>query len=73
MTITRFAIAGAIVLNIPTIFAATALSAGALVTSAIVLAAIGAALGAVTAWAVATPAATRVAVVAESREDRLAA
>ena len=46
MTATRLAIAGALLLNIPTIFAATALSAGAILISVLVLAAIGAALAA---------------------------
>jgi membrane protein YqaA with SNARE-associated domain len=71
MTATRLAVAGALVLNIPTIFAATVLSAGAIVISAIVLAAIGAALGAVTGWAIAAPA--EPAVVAAAVHERLAA
>ncbi len=76
MTITRFAIAGAIAATIPMLFAATTLSAGAVVISALVLTAIGAALGAVTAWAIASGAAAAVAVPAaapQHNEERLAA
>ncbi len=75
MTATRLAIAGALVLNIPTIFAASALPAGAVVISALVLAAIGAALGAVTAWAIAAPSAALASAVESSpaHAERLAA
>ncbi len=59
MTINRLALAGALVLNIPTIFAASVLPAGAVVISALVLAAIGASLGAVTGWAIAAPSGAR--------------
>lgn len=52
MTIFPLAAAGAIVLNVPMIFAASVLSVGALALSVVLLAAIGAALGAVTAWAI---------------------
>jgi hypothetical protein len=52
MTISRSAVAGAVMLNIPTIFAASALSASAVAISAVVLAAVGAAIGAVSAWAI---------------------
>ena len=72
MTATRLAVAGALVLNIPTLFAATVLSTGAIVISALVLAAVGAALGAVTGWAIATPA-EREAVAALPAQERLAA
>ena len=57
MTSNRLLIAGALVLNIPTVFAAAVLPAGAVVISALVLAAIGASLGAVTGWALAGPSA----------------
>lgn len=57
MTSNRLALAGALVLNIPTIFAAAVLPAGAVVISALVLAAIGASLGAVTGRALAAPSA----------------
>ena len=75
MTISRLAIIGAIALNIPTIFAATALPAGAIVISVLVLAAVGASIGAVTGWAIARPAAEPVArdVAAPARAERLAA
>jgi membrane protein YqaA with SNARE-associated domain len=52
MTVTRSAAAGALLLNLPTVFAATALPAAALATSAFALAAAGAALGALTWWAI---------------------
>ena len=54
MTIPRLAAAGAIVLNVPMIFAASILSVAAVALSVTLLAAIGAALGAVTAWAIST-------------------
>jgi len=73
MTATRLAVAGALALNIPTIFAASALSAGAVVISALVLAAIGAALGAVTGWAIAAPSAVAAAESAPAYAERLAA
>ena len=70
MTVTRLAVAGAILLNIPTLVAATALSAGAIVITALVLAMIGATLGAVTAWALEPAAAAAVpATVAAPRRD----
>jgi membrane protein YqaA with SNARE-associated domain len=75
MTTTRLALAAALVLNIPTIFAASVLPAAAIVISALVLAAIGASLGAVTGWALAAPSAAR-ATAAESvpaYAERLAA
>jgi membrane protein YqaA with SNARE-associated domain len=71
MTPTRLAVAGALVLNIPTIAAATVLSAGAVAITAVVMAAIGASLGAVTGWAIATPAEPTAAV--ERAHERLAA
>jgi hypothetical protein len=76
MTITRFAVAGAIAATIPMLFAATTLSAGAVVISALVLGAIGAALGAVTAWAIESGAGAAVAVAATAPQhdaERLAA
>jgi membrane protein YqaA with SNARE-associated domain len=72
MTITRLALAGALVLNIPTIVAAGVLSAGAIVVAALTLAAVGAALGAVTGWAIAAPA-EQPAVAAAPAYERLAA
>ncbi len=75
MTATRLAIAGALALNIPTVFAASALPAGAVVISALVLAAIGAAVGAVTGWAIAAPPAADATAVesAPAYAERLAA
>jgi hypothetical protein len=52
MTITRFAVAGAILLNVPTLAAASALPALSVAVSALVLAFLGAALGGVTGWAI---------------------
>jgi membrane protein YqaA with SNARE-associated domain len=52
MTVTRSAAAGALVLNLPTLFAAAALPAAAVAISAFALAAVGAALGALTRWAI---------------------
>ena len=52
MTIPRLAVAGAIAFNIPTIFAAAALPAGALAIAAVGLAVIGAGLGTITGWAI---------------------
>ena len=52
MTISRSALAGAALLNIPTAFAASALPASAVVIGAVVLAAVGAAIGALSAWAI---------------------
>jgi hypothetical protein len=52
MTITRFAVAGAVLLNVPTLAAASALPALSIVVSALVLAVLGAALGAVTGLAI---------------------
>jgi membrane protein YqaA with SNARE-associated domain len=71
MTATRLAVAGALILNIPTILAATALSAGAILISMVALATIGAALGAVTGWAIATPAEPTA--IAVTEHERLAA
>jgi membrane protein YqaA with SNARE-associated domain len=72
MTTTRLAVAGALVLNIPTLFAAAVLPAGAIVIAALALAAIGAALGAVTGWAITSPA-EQAAVAAAPAYERLAA
>ena len=52
MTTTRLAIIGAAALNVPTIVAATLLPAGAVALSAAVLAATGAALGALLGWGI---------------------
>jgi membrane protein YqaA with SNARE-associated domain len=52
MTTTRLAFIGAAVLNVPTIFAATLLPAGAIAISAAVLAATGAGLGAMLGWGI---------------------
>jgi membrane protein YqaA with SNARE-associated domain len=53
MTTTRLAIIGAVALNVPTVFAAAVLPAGALAISAVALAATGAALGAMLGWGIA--------------------
>ena len=50
MTVARSAGAGALILNVPTIAAATALPASAVILAAVVLAMLGATLGAVTEW-----------------------
>jgi hypothetical protein len=52
MTTTRLAVIGAAVLNVPTIFAATVLPAGAVAISAAVLAAAGAGLGTILGWGI---------------------
>jgi hypothetical protein len=52
MTTTRLALIGAAALNVPTIFAGTLLPAGAVAVSAAVLAASGAALGAILGWGI---------------------
>jgi hypothetical protein len=72
MTTTRLAIAGALALNIPTLFAAAVLPAATIVIAALALAAIGAALGAVTGWAITSPAEQAALAVAPAHE-RLAA
>ena len=54
MTITRTALAGALAINVPSVYWATLLPAGAVVTGILALAAIGALLGAFTGWAVLT-------------------
>jgi hypothetical protein len=76
MTISRLAAAGAIVLNVPMIFAASILPVGAVALSVVLLAAIGAALGAVTAWAISTqpePAPAAATPMAPARAERIAA
>jgi membrane protein YqaA with SNARE-associated domain len=76
MTIHHLAAAGAIVLNAPIMFAASALSVGALAVSVVLLAAIGAALGAITAWAISTQPETVAAdttTLAPARAERIAA
>jgi membrane protein YqaA with SNARE-associated domain len=52
MTTSHFAIAGAAILNLPTLFAASLLPAGAVAVTAVLLAATGAALGALVGWAI---------------------
>ena len=52
MTITASAIAGALAINVPSIYWATLLPTGAVVIGIVALAAIGALLGAFTGWAV---------------------
>jgi hypothetical protein len=54
MTITRTALAGALAINVPSIYWATLLPAGAVVIGILALAAVGALLGAFTGWAVVT-------------------
>jgi len=54
MTITRTTIAGALAINVPSIYWATLLPLGALVISVLALAGIGALLGASTRWAILT-------------------
>ncbi len=76
MTISRLAATGAIVLNVPMIFAASIMPVGAIVLSVILLAAIGAALGAVTGWAISTQPETALAAatpVAPAGTERIAA
>ena len=51
MTSTRTTIAGALAINVPSIYWATLLPTAALVTSIVTLAGIGALLGAFTGWA----------------------
>jgi O-antigen ligase len=53
MTPTPTAIGGAIALNVPTIAAVTLIPLGALLIGGVVLALLGAALGAATGWAIA--------------------
>ena len=54
MTITRTTIAGALAINVPSIYWAAVLPTAALVVSIVTLAGIGALLGACTGWAVIT-------------------
>jgi len=54
VTITRTTIAGALAINVPSIYWATVLPTAALVISIVTLAGIGALLGACTGWAVIT-------------------
>ena len=54
MTISRLAATGAIVLNVPMIFAASIVPVSTVALSVVLLSAIGAALGAVTGWAIST-------------------
>src|SRR5690242_16410475 len=54
MTITRTALAGALAINVPSIYWATLLPTGAVVIGILALAAVGAMLGAFTGWAVVT-------------------
>ncbi len=76
MTISRLAATGAIALNVPMIFVVSILPVGAIVLSVILLAAIGAVLGAVTGWAISTqpePALAAATPVAPAGTDRIAA
>jgi membrane protein YqaA with SNARE-associated domain len=76
MTTFRLATAGAIVLNLPMIFAAATLPVAAATLSMVLLAAIGAALGAVTAWAISTqpePVPAAATPVAPNDAERIAA
>ncbi len=52
MTLVRFALVGAVLLNLPNLFAASVLSASAVAVSAVLLTVAGAALGAVAGWAI---------------------
>jgi hypothetical protein len=54
MTTTQSAIVGALAINVPSIYWATLLPAGAIVIGILALAAIGALLGAFTGWAIVT-------------------
>ena len=54
MTITRTTIAGALAINVPSVYWATVLPTPALVISIVTLAGIGALLGAFTGWAIVT-------------------
>jgi hypothetical protein len=56
MTRNRAALTGALAFNIPTLYWATQLSAGMVLLAAAALAAVGAALGALTAFGVTRPA-----------------
>jgi hypothetical protein len=72
MTITRTALAGALAINVPSVYWATLLPAGAVVIGILALAAIGALLGGFTGWAVLTGDEPRARVWPEV-EERLAA
>lgn len=72
MTITRTTIAGALALNVPSIYWAPLLPTGALVISIVTLAAIGGLLGAFMGWAVVTGDAPEARVWTEL-DERLAA
>ena len=72
MTITRTALAGALAINVPSVYWATLLPAGAVVIGILALAAIGALLGAFTGWAVLTGDEPRARVWSDV-EERLAA
>jgi hypothetical protein len=73
MTATRTAIGGALALNVPSVYAATALPPSAVAISTIALAAIGATLGAITGGAITSQPSTPAAVYHLDRRDRLAA
>ena len=76
MAISRLAATGAIVLKVPMIFGASILPVGAIVLSVILLAALGAALGAVTGWAISPQPETALAAetpVAPAGTERIAA
>jgi hypothetical protein len=72
MTITRTALVGALAIDVPSIYWATLLPLGAVVTGVLALAAIGALLGAFTGWAVVTGDEGELRMVPE-HEERLAA
>jgi hypothetical protein len=73
VTATRTAIGGALALNVPSVYAATVLPPDAVVISTVALAAIGAALGAITGGAIAPQPSTPAVVFHLDRRDRLAA
>lgn len=73
MTTSHFAIAGAAILNLPTLFAASLLPAGAVAVTAILLAATGAALGALVGWAITRGGDAATAWVESADEERMAA
>jgi hypothetical protein len=72
MNITRTSLAGALAINVPSIYWATLLPTGAVVIGILALAAVGALLGAFTGWAIVTGDAAEARVWPEV-EERLAA
>jgi membrane protein YqaA with SNARE-associated domain len=73
MTAVRTAIAGALALNVPSVYGATALPIGAVAISVVALAIVGAVLGAVTGWAIERTPGTTASVYELRRPERLAA